>query len=361
MVEGNKIVITGGGTGGHVFPAIAIAENLKRRGFGITYIGSARGFEAKVVPQKGFEFLSVDSGALKNQGALKKIRSLWHLLKGLLQAIRDLRNLKPVAVVGVGGYVSVPVVLAAFLMRIPIYLQEQNASVGLANRFLGHLARMVFLGFPQAATSFPKGKSILSGNPLRDEFTRPVAAYRTSPKRLLVLGGSQGAKAINQVMVDCLPELKSIFPDLFILHQTGIVDQPEVERMYQEKYGDHFQVVAFVDQVCREYDQASLVVARAGALTVSELIQRQRPALFVPYPRRGQNDQTANAYYLETVGVAQVVEQGDDFKNRFWETLLKCLDPESLNQMASKYSTLQGSQGTDTIGHHIETDLRRFS
>ena len=331
---------------------------MRTRGFEVLYVGSARGFEAKVVPAKGFAFYTVKSGAVKNQSWFKIGSTLLQLVQGFFWAWHFLRQQKPAAVIGVGGYVSVPVVLAAYFARIPIYLQEQNASVGIANRTLGRLARRIFLGFEEAKQWFPPDRTVFTGNPIRRDFHDPkLDSYHADGNRLLVVGGSQGARAINEVLTDWLPELEKKYPGIRIVHQTGVPDLERTRQRYEAVAPGRHQVVAFIDDVAAAFASASLVVGRSGALTVSELIEVGRPSLFVPYPRTGQNDQTANAYLVERAGGARVVEQGERFKERFREAFQSIYRPDSLGRMQSCFSTLRKGNALANIADHICRDL----
>jgi UDP-N-acetylglucosamine--N-acetylmuramyl-(pentapeptide) pyrophosphoryl-undecaprenol N-acetylglucosamine transferase len=352
-----KIIITGGGTGGHVFPALAIAEELRARGYQILYVGTERGMEAKLVPAKGFAFLTVRTGSVKNQSALRILKTLGQLVGAIVWGIRLLRRERPLAVVGVGGYVSVPVCVAAFLCRVPMFLQEQNTSVGIANRFLGRLSRRVFLGFDQAREFFPSGRTVFTGNPIRREFYAPdLPAYDPTARCLVVLGGSQGAQAINQAIVDLLPDLPA---DVSIVHQTGQKDLEATEKAYRARCRGKYEVSAFISDMPATYARASLVISRSGALTVSELIQVGRPAILVPYPRKGQNDQTTNAYWLEKCRVAKVVEQGPDFPARLATAFREAFEPERLRHMAENFSQLRTSGALVSIADQIEGELTR--
>jgi UDP-N-acetylglucosamine--N-acetylmuramyl-(pentapeptide) pyrophosphoryl-undecaprenol N-acetylglucosamine transferase len=356
-MSSKKIVITGGGTGGHVFPALAMAEELRRREFQVLYVGSSTGMEAKLVPPKGFAFYPIRSGAVKNQNFLKVIKTLFSVVLSVGWAIRFLRREKPAAVLGVGGYVSVPTCLAAFLLRIPLYLQEQNVSVGIANRFLGRLSHKIFLGFAQATTSFSKSKCIVTGNPIREAFFEPgFPQFDPNRQCLLIFGGSQGARVINDAIVSLLPRLTQTFPGISLIHQTGEKDYERIRAAYQPFGGKH-QVHAFIGDMVSVYAASSLVLSRSGALTVSEIIQVARPAIFVPYPRRGQNDQTANAYWLKTVGVAEVVEQGEGFTERLWTTLAQTFRPDRLRQMSENFSALHRTNALVSIGDQIQMDF----
>ncbi|MBI4403510.1 MAG: undecaprenyldiphospho-muramoylpentapeptide beta-N-acetylglucosaminyltransferase [Deltaproteobacteria bacterium] len=353
-----KIIITGGGTGGHVFPGLAVAEELISRKFTVLYVGTAGGLESRLVPPKGIPFFTVRSGAFKNQSFLKRIRSFGNLLDGIRWAISFLRKERPAAVLGVGGYVSVPVCLAAFFLGIPIYLQEQNVSVGIANRFLGKLAKKVFLGFDQAAAYFSKKKCIVTGNPVRKEFYVETPKINLKYPCLLVLGGSQGARSINEAMVHLVSKISEKFPDTTIIHQTGDKDFQWVRAAYEKDCRNPFVIMPFISDIYSTYLKATLVLSRSGALTVSEIVQVSRPAIFVPYPRKGQNDQTANAYFLREHGVAQVVEQGEEFEPRLWAAIQETFQTEILAEMVTKFSGLRRPDALASIGDQIERDLK---
>jgi UDP-N-acetylglucosamine--N-acetylmuramyl-(pentapeptide) pyrophosphoryl-undecaprenol N-acetylglucosamine transferase len=349
------ILITGGGTGGHVFPALAIAEELRDRGYRILYVGTERGMESKLVPERGFPLITVRSGSVKNQSVLKIVKTLVTLVAGIFQCIGLIRREKPAAVIGVGGYVSVPACVAAFLLRVPVFLQEQNTSVGIANRFLGRLSRRIFLGFDQARSYFPADKCVFTGNPIRKDFYAPsLPSYNPEGKCIAVLGGSQGAQAINQMMVELLPLLG---PEVTIVHQTGQKDFESVNAAYAAKCRGKFEVKPFITDMPGTYARASMVVSRSGALTVSELIQMGRPAILVPYPRKGQNDQTTNAYMLEKQGCGRVVEQGESFADRFRKTFEETFRPAVLGKMASNYSQLKTSGALASIAAEVEQFL----
>lgn len=317
--------------------------------------------EAKLVPPTGIPLHTLKTGAVKNQSFVRILRTLWLLLGAVGWSLRFLRRERPQAVVGVGGYVSVPVCFAAFLLRIPIFLQEQNVSVGIANRFLGRLARKVFLGFSQATQYFPKNRGVVTGNPVRKDFLRndfPVAD--PAANTLFIFGGSQGAKAINDAILALLPDLVTQVPNLKIVHQTGEKELGPVKAAYETKWrGGNYEVLPFVTDMAGTYAKASLVVSRSGALTTSELIQVGRPSILVPFPRKGQNDQTANAYFLQENKVARVVEQGEDFHNRFRKIFFETFRTDELREMGRHFSGLRVGNPLVTIGDHIEKALER--
>ncbi|MBY0372122.1 undecaprenyldiphospho-muramoylpentapeptide beta-N-acetylglucosaminyltransferase [bacterium] len=349
-----NIVITGGGTGGHVFPALAIAEELQKRGNSILYIGSDRGLEARLAPQRGIRFVAIKTGPVKNQSIIRIIKTLFQLVRATAWSAGMLRKEKIDAVVGVGGYISVPVCLAAFLLRRPVYLQEQNVSVGIANRFLGKISRKIFLGFPEASRFFDPKKCVNTGNPIRKDFFENLPPYSANKKTLLVLGGSQGARSINQVLTQGLDKIPA---DWTIVHQTGTSDAESVKAAYASGFRGKAQVSPFIEDIATAMKEASVVVSRSGAITVSELVQIGRPTLFVPFPRQGQNDQTDNAQWLARQGGAVVVEQGEGFAERFWTAMEKLCAPESLQKMAGSFSALRRPPAIASIGDQILSDL----
>jgi UDP-N-acetylglucosamine--N-acetylmuramyl-(pentapeptide) pyrophosphoryl-undecaprenol N-acetylglucosamine transferase len=351
-----KIAITGGGTGGHVFPALAIAEELKNRGYEILYVGSDRGLEARLAPQKGVRFLPIKTGPVKNQKITRLIKTFFQLVRAIFWAVRLLRREKVVAVVGVGGYISVPVCVAGFLLRRPVFLQEQNVSVGIANRFLGRMSRRVFLGFAEAKRYFKESKCVPTGNPIRKEFfeTNP-GPYNPEGKTLVVLGGSQGARSINTVIAQNLERLPQ---DWHIIHQTGVSDYESVKAAYAMKYPGKAEVSPFIEDMVGTMAKATFVVSRSGAITVSELVQMGKPSLLVPFPRQGQNDQTDNARWLEGAGGAVTVEQGEGFTERFWAAWGRTVQPKKLASMAEGVSALRRPPAIATICDRIEEELR---
>lgn len=353
-----KIVITGGGTGGHVFPALSIADELKSRGWEVLYVGTSRGMEAKLVPEKGYPFFTLNTGAVKNQSPLTIVKTLFRLLGATVWSLGFLQREKPDAVLGVGGYVSFPISFAAFLLRIPLYLQEQNVSVGISNRILGRMANHIFLGFEGATNDLPAHKCKVTGNPLRASFfEKAFRPYDPERLSLFVMGGSQGAKAINEALLNLMPKLKEKFPTLSVVHQTGASDFERVQAGYRKLNLPNIEARPFISDMVSEYEKATLVVSRSGALSISELINVARPAVFVPYPRQGQNDQTANAYLLETKGVARVVEQGENFQGRLWDTLLECLNPIKLRAMSMAFESFPKGNAAKTIGDVIEKNV----
>jgi UDP-N-acetylglucosamine--N-acetylmuramyl-(pentapeptide) pyrophosphoryl-undecaprenol N-acetylglucosamine transferase len=308
------MLVAGGGTGGHVFPGIALAEEVVGRhpANDAVFVGTSRGLEAKVVPEAGFPIELVEVKGLKGKGLWGFLVSLLLLPRALLDSLRILRRWEPDVVVGVGGYASGPVVLAAWLLRIPTAVQEQNAVAGVTNRMLGPFVKAVFTAFPEAARHFPRHKVYQLGNPIRrtlmENFMRPDTAHAVP--RVLVFGGSQGAHALNMRVIEALPHLADLRSHLRFTHQTGARDREQVERGY-EACGFVPDVREFIADMSAAYAECDVVVCRAGATTLAELTVCKRPSILVPFPAAADNHQVVNARSLADAGAAVMIEEHD--------------------------------------------------
>jgi UDP-N-acetylglucosamine--N-acetylmuramyl-(pentapeptide) pyrophosphoryl-undecaprenol N-acetylglucosamine transferase len=308
------MVVAGGGTGGHVFPGIALAEEVVTRHprNAVLFVGTSRGLEASVVPAAGYPIELVDVKGLKGKGLLGALQNLLLLPRAFLRSVAILRAWRPDVVVGVGGYASGPLVLAAWVLRIPTAVQEQNTKAGLTNRILGHFVKAAFTAFPEAAANFPHEKIHQLGNPIRrqllENFMRPTAA--TGQARLLVFGGSQGAHALNMRVVEALPHLADLRERLVVVHQTGARDREQVERGYRA-VGFQPDVRDFITDMSRAYAEADLVVCRAGATTLAELTVCKKPSILVPFPAAADDHQVINAQSLVAAGAATMIEERD--------------------------------------------------
>lgn len=302
MIASRRVVVAGGGTGGHVFPALAVAEELRGRGVAVDLIGTAAGLEARVVPAAGYPFHVVSARPLRGGGAGRLASGVGAAVRGVGEARALLRRLRPDVVVGVGGYASVATVLAARLLRLPVLLQEQNAVPGLANRWLGRVSRRICLGFEAAAAHFPAGRSVHTGNPIRAS-----VLVGTGPGTdLLVFGGSQGARRLNRAVVEALPRLVPRLTGRGLLHQTGTADLEATLQAYARQ-GVTADVRAFIDDMGAAYGRAALVVARAGAMSCAEITARGLPAILVPYPQAADDHQRHNALALVSLGAAEMI------------------------------------------------------
>lgn len=306
-----RVLIAGGGTGGHIYPGIAIATEVRKRQptAEILFVGTERGLEMKIVPAEGFRLETITISGLKGRGRLKQLKSLLVVPMSLIEARRILQRFQPSVVVGVGGYSSGPPVLMAALMGIPAMLQEQNALPGLTNRLLARFVRKVATAFGEAETYFGR-KTVLTGNPVRAEFSQVPVRTGKEPFTLLVFGGSQGAQPINQSVIESLAILKSQVPDLQVIHQTGERDYPKVKQAY-ETMQMNADVRPFFGDIPRQFAAADLLVCRAGATTLAEVTVAGKASILVPFPQAADDHQRRNAEALAQAGAAEVLLQQD--------------------------------------------------
>lgn len=301
-----RLVIAGGGTGGHVFPGIALADEVRRRfaSARVVFLGTDRGLEARVVERAGYELETVAVSAIRGTTMPARLAALVALPGALLAARSIIRGIEPELVVGVGGYASVPGALAAYTLRLPLVLLEQNARPGLANRLLGRLADRVCVSFPETVAAFPAGVAVHTGNPVR--FRAPVPRVAGEGFGILVFGGSAGARRLNLEFPAAMEALGAKAKRFSILHQTGRRDREQVEETYR-RLGLAARVVDFIEDMACAYAGADLVVCRAGATTVAELTAIGRPALLVPYPFAADRHQEHNARSLVRAGAARML------------------------------------------------------
>lgn len=311
-----SVVIAGGGTGGHLYPGLAVAKALlaRRPDARVSFAGTARGLEARVVPAEGFDLDVIRSVGLKGTSLAARLRGAALLPASMLDAWRVVSRRRPQVVVGVGGYSSGPIVLMAALRGIATMVLEQNAVPGLTNRWLAPFVRAAAVTYDGTLTYF-RGRGFVAGNPVRPEFLQASGAARASetseaprPPRVLILGGSQGAHAINVAMVAAAPELVRRCPGLEILHQTGTRDLEMVRDGYRAA-GVPARAEPFLDRVAGEMTRADVVVSRAGATTLAELAALGVPAVLVPFPAAADDHQRKNALVLAEGGAAVVIEQ----------------------------------------------------
>jgi UDP-N-acetylglucosamine--N-acetylmuramyl-(pentapeptide) pyrophosphoryl-undecaprenol N-acetylglucosamine transferase len=300
-----RVVIAGGGTGGHLYPGLALAEVLVARGHAVTFVGTPAGIEARVVPGAGYPLRLLTGRQLRGGGPGRALLAAAALVRGTAQAVALLGELRPRLVVGVGGYASVPVVLAARLRRIPVVLLEQNTIPGAANRLLGRLAARVCIGFPESAAAFPRGRAVHTGNPVRAAILHAARVPRERPG-LLVFGGSGGAHKVNEATVDAMRVLGVAARHIDLTHQTGPADVEGVRAGYAA-LALAPRVEPFIDDMAAAYAGADLVVARAGATSCAELLAVGLPAILVPYPYAADDHQRRNAEALVHAGAAEMI------------------------------------------------------
>lgn len=303
------MVVAGGGTGGHLFPGLAVAEQMMQSaGNEVVFVGSSTGIEARVIPGTRFAFHAVDVRGLRGRGVRGALQLAYQLPVAVLRALRLLGRLRTQVVLGVGGYASFPVVCAAWLRGIPAVLLEQNAIPGMANRVLARLARRVCTNFPDDRGFFPAGRVVQTGNPVRKLEARDGAA--AGAFTLLVFGGSQGARRINDALFDAAPRLFAEIPRLRVIHQTGAADLERLRARYRE-LGVDARVLPFIDDMGAAYGEARLVVCRAGATTLAELTNLGKPAVLIPYRFAADDHQRANAEVLAKRGAAVLILEAD--------------------------------------------------
>lgn len=335
------IVIAAGGTGGHLYPAVALARAFLEKDSATTilFVGTARGLESKVLAHERFELALIAAKPVMGKGVIEAARGLLSMPLSLWQCLSILKGRHADLVIGVGGYTSPMMVLAAALTGVPRVILEPNAYPGMANKAVGSFAQRVFLSFESAASSFDRRKIRVVGTPIRKEFVerspQDEAATPAADQRLvLIFGGSQGARAINSAAIEGLPELVKRHPQLSVIHQTGEADHNRVAEAYR-RAGLSVQVTPFLYDMPSALRSANLVVARAGAMTVAELTACGKPAILIPLPQAIYDHQMLNAKVMEAAGAAVVLPQSELTGARLTDAIVRILDdPERLRAMS---------------------------
>ncbi|MET1080065.1 MAG: undecaprenyldiphospho-muramoylpentapeptide beta-N-acetylglucosaminyltransferase [Pseudomonas sp.] len=345
---GGNVLIMAGGTGGHVFPALACALEFKARGYSVHWLGTPRGIENELVPQAGFPLHLIQVSGLRGKGKLALLKAPLQLLKALFQACRVMRELQPVCVLGMGGYVTGPGGLAARLNGAPLIIHEQNAVAGTANRSLRPFAQRVCEAFPNTFPASAKRRT--TGNPVREELflETPRAALARRRPRLLVLGGSLGAEPLNQLLPAALAQVSAeLCPEVF--HQAGKQHDGITAERYREA-GVQARVAPFIKDMAAAYAWADLVVCRSGALTVSELAAAGLPSFLLPLPHAIDDHQTHNAAYLARDGAAVLLPQRSTDAATLAAQLTEVLmQPERLIHMAGIARSLAKPDATRCV------------
>ncbi len=336
-----KLLIAGGGTGGHLYPGIAVAREAMATGAEVLFVGTDRGLEARVLPREGLPLRTIRVEGLVGKGAPALLRGLLRLPRAYCEARGILRAFRPDVVLGVGGYASGPTVLAAALRGIPTVIQEQNLVPGVTNRILGRLVRVVAVASPEAPGRFPAGKARVTGNPIRKEIAQgdrleALRRFRLDPGRttILIFGGSAGAHRLNRGMMEALPLLDKARDRVQVLHQTGEADRQVVSDAYARE-GFRATVEPYLHEMALAYAAADLVLCRAGAGTVAELAACGKAAILVPYPYAAHGHQEANARARERAGAARVVRDQEATGGRLAAEILDLLDEEPRKRMSA--------------------------
>lgn len=366
-----KIIIAGGGTGGHIYPAIGIAQALQRLdpSVDVAFIGGSDKLESTLVPQHGFHFLPISVAGFPRRLTLQWLPTIWKVFHGVLQSLRYMKTLKPDIIIGTGGYVSGPVLLAGLLCKIPIAIQEQNASVGLTNGILARWADVAYLAMESVRenNSFRRTTRIeITGNPIRPAiaaFPRCEETYRRfglhpERKTIFVMGGSQGAHAINEAIVAALPHLVEYADQIQIVHQTGALEVEKVQDAYDRtlalQEGFLYCAKPFFETVEEIYSIADVMVCRAGGMTIAEVTACGIPAIFIPLPSQTGNNQVLNAQTVAEEGAAIVLEQGTFTAEALVKHLTNMiLDKNTYERMVTASRSLGKPDAGDDIAKSI--------
>jgi UDP-N-acetylglucosamine--N-acetylmuramyl-(pentapeptide) pyrophosphoryl-undecaprenol N-acetylglucosamine transferase len=342
-----RIVIAGGGTGGHLFPGIAVAEEIRARhpGHQVLFISRGNEFERTALAAAGFPLATISVEGLKGRGPWNQLRGLCRLPVSLVQSLRRLRAFRPHLVIGLGSYAAGPVVTAAWLRRIPVALCEQNVRPGVTNRVLARLAERIFTSFDQTEAGFDAAKVDWTGNPLRRQIVEkcarpaPPGPAPAAPFTVLVLGGSQGAHRINTAVIEALGGLGDP-AGFFFIHQTGHADEAMVAEGYRRS-GVAARVQAFFEDMADQYEPAHLVVCRAGATTVAEITALGKASVLIPYPHAADGHQHLNARRLADAGAAELIDERELSGERLSERIrFFASHPEVLKRMEQHASRL---------------------
>jgi len=346
-----RIVIAGGGTGGHVIPALAIAQQLKKQfAAEVLFIGTARGIETRLVPQAGFPLELIQVGALKNVSLMTRVKTMFDLPRAIAASSRMLSAFDPEVVIGVGGYASGPAMVAAIRRRLPTLAFEPNVVPGFANRMIARWVSAAAVHFEETCQYFPHCR--VTGVPVREAFFS-IPQKTSGTLTILVFGGSQGARAINQAMIESLPGLRTKIPGVHIIHQTGQRDYDHVLDAYQQS-GISSEVHKFIDNMPETFSRADLLVCRSGASTVGEITAAGKPAIFVPFPAAADDHQNVNARALERVGAAVVVEESNLGAPYLVETIATLIaDPRRLQSMSAAAKSLAHPKAVEEIAEMV--------
>jgi UDP-N-acetylglucosamine--N-acetylmuramyl-(pentapeptide) pyrophosphoryl-undecaprenol N-acetylglucosamine transferase len=337
-----KLLIAGGGTGGHVFPAIAVAKEWLSRGNEreVVLVGTQRGIEMKLVPQAGLPLETLRAAGLKGKGGLTLIKNFATLAPGMLDAFGILRKHKPVAAFGVGGYAAGPMLLATWLSGVPNIIFEPNAEPGFTNKVLARMSKRIATGYEVTAQALGK-KAVVTGNPVRAEFFAIQPRKPQKPFRVLITGGSQGALPINRVFVDAMDILAARKDELNVVHQTGERDYHAVRTAYARREFSSAEVVPFLDNMAARFAWADLIVCRAGAITAAEIAASGRAAIFIPFGRATDSHQLRNAEAMSKAGAGRLIVEPELTPKRITGEIFSLLDhPEQLEELSKRARTL---------------------
>ena len=347
-----RAAIVGGGTGGHVIPALAIARQLRESySAELLFIGTSRGIETRLVPQAGFALELVQVGQLKNVSLTRRVRTVSDIPRALLSCRRIFSEFRPQVVIGVGGYASGPGMLAAILMRIPTLAFEPNLVPGFANRMVARYVSAAAVHFEETSRFFRNAR--VTGVPVRPEFFKIPQHTFSPPGSLLVFGGSQGARVLNQAMIDAIPKWNGM--GVRIRHQTGERDFEKVDAAYKQ-VGLAVEVCKFIENMPGAFAEADLVICRSGASTVAEITAAAKPAVFVPFPFAADDHQLKNAEAVENAGAGRLIPEAELTPERLARTVAELLgNPKTLDDMSAKARGLSHPNASQDIAKMAAT------
>ena len=352
-----KVIIAGGGTGGHVFPAISIAEEILRRNGGneVLFVGTGQGIEKKILPEMGYRAEFINSRGIVGKSFFQKVGAMISILGAMLSSLRILRDFRPDAVIGVGGYASGPTLLCASMISIPTAICEQNSVPGLANRILSRFVGKIFITFEESREHLPAEKIVLTGNPIRRDLARGAAEKKTrrnATRNVFVLGGSQGARKLNEIVPRSLAKLAARV-EVDVTHQTGEAHIENVRETYRQ-LGIPAEVFGFTDDISRIYGKTDLVVCRAGSGTLSEVTAFGIPSILIPLASSTHDHQLKNARILESSAAAAVIEEKELSVESLCAVIEKTLEQSTLGRMAENSKKLARPDAAREIVNEIE-------
>ena len=357
-----RVIIAGGGTGGHLFPGIAVAREIQRRDAqsDILFVGAKQGIESKIVPKEGFRLKTLPIGGIKGVGFARRVRNLVGMVEGVFKAQGILRNFKPDVVIGVGGYASFPMLMAAILGGYPRVIMEQNATPGLANRALGRWVHFAAVSDPQTQSYFG-GRAVVTGNPVRPQFKSILPKEHHIPYTILIFGGSQGAQSVNRAVMEALQHLMDWKDRLRFVHQTGERQLDEVKRAYASA-GFEADVRVFFDDFHQQYAAADLIVSRSGATTVAEIKAAGRTAVLIPFPFATDDHQTKNARVMADENAAVLIHNAELTGKRLADTIRELVgDPVRLKEIESNARRIAILDAEQRIVNLVEAAIDRHA
>lgn len=354
-----KLLIAAGGTGGHIFPGIAVAEAFTARDTGneVVFIGTSQGLEGGIIPRHGFKLLLIEAHQFQGKSVLAKMATLVRLIKGIRAAMVVIRSEKPDAILGMGGFTCVPVVLGGVMLGIPAYLHEQNVEPGLANKMLSRFVRSSFVSFEVTKKDMKSRNVYYTGNPLRKTLKVGRRENERIGFHIFIFGGSRGARSINEAVLTLLPFLES-YKNAVMYHQTGQEDYERIKEAYGKTRVTH-EVFPFTDHMEKYYNLSDVVISRSGASTIFELAYFQKAAILVPYPFSAGQHQKVNATHVASLGGAYVLENSELSGEKLHLLLSGLMEkPERLREMGLNIGKLHVDDAAERIIAGIEKEKR---